>query len=141
SHREAATREAYREAKMKNDPFKKGDLEKAESDSDMAGHYTNVIIKKNDKILFLKRAKDKVIEPNKYCLPDSHIEEGETIQEEAARELKEEAALDFDAGCMYIIGKAKCADGKWAFYLGCTPHEGEVMLLDGETVNACWMTQ
>lgn len=123
-----------------------GQGETVEYDSPVEGHYANVIVRRTfkegekevSKILFLKRASTKVIEPNKFCLPGGHIDEGETIETAALRELKEEANLD--ASSAYIIGKAKCEDGKWAFYLSAYP-QGEVMLLDGESVNAAWMSQ
>lgn len=109
-------------------------------------HYANVIVKRTfkagdsqiEKILFLKRAADKVIAPNKYCLPGGHIDEGETIEEAGLRELKEEAGLTAENA--YVEAKAKCEDGKWAFYLRAWP-QGDVMLLDGENVNAAWMTE
>lgn len=110
-------------------------------DSPVEGHYANVIVKDKDgKILFLKRAANKVVAPNQYCLPGGHIESGETIEVAAARELKEEAGLECDPGCLYVRGKAKCGDGKWAFYLD-GYSKGTVMLLDGESANACWMSQ
>lgn len=108
-------------------------------DSPVEGHYANVIIKDKDKILFLKRASNKTVEPNKYCLPGGHIDEGETVEQAACRELKEEANIDCSS--CYIIGKAKCADGKWAFYLQAHPQFNDVALLDGESVNAHWMSR
>lgn len=112
-------------------------IEKAES---FENHYANVIVKKDGKILFLKRASDKKIAPNQWCLPGGHIDAGESIQQAAARELEEEANLTCDPSCMWIIGKAKCDDNKWAFYLSAYP-QGEVALLDGESSNAKWMKQ
>ena len=113
----------------------------------MQGHYANVIVRKTvregenqiSKILLLKRANDKIIEPGKYCLPGGHIDEGESIEQAACRELKEEANLT--APGAYMIGKAKCADGKWAFYLEAYPEHTDVALLDGESINAHWMSQ
>lgn len=110
------------------------------------GHYANVIVNRSfkegnktvNRILLLKRAPDARIAPNQYCLPGGHIEEGETIQQASIRELKEESNLDADGA--HIAGKAKCEDGKWAFYSRAYP-TGEVALLDGENINACWMCE
>lgn len=108
----------------------------------LAGHYSNVVIKnKEGKILFLKRADDKAVAPGKYCLPGGHIDGDETIVQAGIRELKEEANIECDD--LYPAGKAKCADGKWAFYLypGCVIESGQLALLDGESSGACWMSQ
>lgn len=114
-------------------------LKKPSKVFDPKDHYANVIIKKDNKILFLKRAEDKVIAPGKYCLPGGHIDEGESIEEAGLRELKEEAGLT--ANYASIAAKAKCGDGKWAFYLYAYPEDGDIMLLDGESQNAAWMTE
>lgn len=110
-------------------------------DSPVEGHYANAIVCKYIKgekyILFLKRAADKAVEPGKWCLPGGHIDEGETIEQAAARELKEEANLDSTGG--YVRGKAKCDDGKWAFYVEISPDSHSLALLDGESQNATWM--
>jgi len=113
------------------------------------GHYANMIVKRAfnvdnnsktvEKILFLKRAKDKELAPGQYCLPGGHIDAGETIQQAAIRELKEEAGLVADYA--YIEAKAKCDNGKWAFYLSSYIDSGDVVLLDGENDGYQWMTQ
>jgi 8-oxo-dGTP pyrophosphatase MutT (NUDIX family) len=104
------------------------------------GHYANAIVKNEEgKILFLKRANDKVIAPGKYCLPGGHIDEDETIEEAGLRELKEEAGLCGNYG--NIAGKAKCQDGKWAFYMYVHPEDYAVKLLDGESAGMAWMDE
>lgn len=137
---------------LKQDDIQKGlDFIKTEilikSHGSYEGHYANAIVRKWEKdsngknvckILFLKRAPDKVIEPNKYCLPGGHIEENETIEQATLRELKEEANLLADNA--NILGKIKCLDGKWAFYSSVWAW-GDLALLDGENTNAHWMSE
>lgn len=149
--------DAKKIAKKRNDGLNKGDEDIKKSheplaielagkgdviyDSPVEGHYANAIVCKHIKgekyILFLKRAADKAVEPGKWCLPGGHIDEGETIEQAAARELKEEANLDSTGG--YVRGKAKCDDGKWAFYVEISPDSHSLALLDGESQNATWM--
>lgn len=109
--------------------------------TEFEGHYANVIVRKDNKILFLKRSATKDIAPNQYCLPGGHIDKGETIQQAGSRELKEEANLDCQPDSMWISAKAKCDDGKWAFYMNAWGGGGEVALLDGESQNASWFTK
>ncbi len=126
-------------------PFAKA----ADDGEGYTGHYANVLLKKEfveggkktEKILFLKRAPGKAIAPNQYCLPGGHIDEGENIIEAGARELKEEANIDGQQ--LYITAKAKCDNGKWAFYLksfSAVP-DSTLALLDGENIGACWMSR
>jgi 8-oxo-dGTP pyrophosphatase MutT (NUDIX family) len=111
----------------------KGDVE---FQGAMEGHYANVIVRKGDRILFLQRAKNSKMEPGKLCLPGGHIDKGETVKQAAQRELKEEANIECDS--FRMIGKIKCADGKWAFYLNAYCDQ-DPALLDGENSNAMWM--
>jgi 8-oxo-dGTP diphosphatase len=104
-----------------------------------AGHYANVIIRQDDKILFLKRAYDKVLAPGQYCVPGGHIDAGESITQAGLRELKEEAGLT--ANYAHILGKAKCENGKWAFYMAASPEDFDLKLLDSESIGAAWMTR
>lgn len=118
---------------------KKEEIQKSET---FEGHYANVICRNGDKILFLKRASGKKIAPGQWCLPGGHIDAGESITQAGARELKEEANIDCDVNSLWVSSKAKCDNGKWNFYLnGCYPQSDSVALLDGESVNASWMTK
>jgi len=144
--------ERKKEAKKQRKEMKKyaGKLQKADyglklsalkqrKEGEYNGHYANAIVRRGDKILFLKRANGKVIAPGKYCLPGGHIDDFESISEAAIRELKEEAGLT--ASHAYLVAKAKCQDGKWAFYLevtGCSDND-PVMLLDEESAGAAWI--
>ena len=157
---ESGTEEERKKEAKKQKKELEGEIEKSEKiqsttlinkstqfDSDLVGHYANIIVKRTfreqdkdvTKILFLKRAASKVVAPNQYCLPGGHIDEGETLVQAAIRELKEEANLDCNGA--YPVGKAKCEDGKWAFYLTSYSSHGDVAILDGESVNACWMCE
>lgn len=53
-----------------------------------------VLITKNDKVLFIERI--KVSEPMYYVLPGGGVEEGETPEEAAIREMKEELGVDVE---------------------------------------------
>lgn len=106
---------------------------------DLTGHYVNAIIRRDGKLLFVKRAANDDLGPGTYCLPGGKIETGESIPVAMCRELKEETSLECDSDCFWLKAKAKCSDGKWAFYLSGSP-SGDVKLLDGENENARWMT-
>ena len=54
----------------------------------------DMLVIKDDKILLEKRAKGKLVEGGKYCLPGGHIDRDETIAQGALRELKEETGYD-----------------------------------------------
>ncbi|GJX36161.1 NUDIX hydrolase 1-like protein [Tanacetum coccineum] len=54
-----------------------------------------VFILNNDKVLFGRR-RSLSIAPNSYALPGGHLEYGETFEECAAREVKEETGLDIN---------------------------------------------
>ncbi len=147
-HREAAAKAHYMENYASTEHKEKMGMRKSEESEDFfekaksfEGHYANVILRRGNKILFLKRGNDKVLAPGQWCLPGGHIDAGESIQQAAARELKEEANIDCDADCLNISSKAKCENGKWAFYLNSWNSSGDVALLDGESQNAAWMTQ
>ncbi len=49
-------------------------------------------------VLYLRRAEDDDIMPNFWCVPSGHVEEGETKQQAALRELKEETGIEATEG-------------------------------------------
>lgn len=55
----------------------------------------NVLENSNGEILLLKRSGDKALGPGLWGLPAGHIEEGESPEAAARRELREEIGADF----------------------------------------------
>lgn len=60
-----------------------------------------VFVHDNGKLLIGKRAMTKKFLPGKYEMPGGHIELGETYEQAAARELKEEMGIDIEVGMPY----------------------------------------
>lgn len=55
----------------------------------------NVLENSDSEILLLRRSADKTLGPGLWGLPAGHIEEGETPEDAAQRELREEIGTDF----------------------------------------------
>lgn len=56
---------------------------------------TVAVINKDKKILILKRGPTAPWNPNNYCFPGGTVEENETLEEAASRELSEETGINF----------------------------------------------
>jgi len=67
-------------------------------------HVAKTIIEDNAKFLLIKRAKDSKFFPGQWDFPGGKIKADEKPSESAARETKEETALDIIIGDMIIEG-------------------------------------
>ena len=56
---------------------------------------TVAVINRDKKILLLKRGPTAPYNPNNYCFPGGTVEEDETLEETASRELSEETGINF----------------------------------------------
>lgn len=90
-----------------------------------------VVEREDGCILLLQRSK----EPNEFCLPGGKIEDGESNLEGCARELMEEAGIDFNMQEHGYLGWAKSAvkDRTVHVYHMCVDRDCSVMLSDEHT--------
>ena len=70
-----------------------------------------VVVVSEGQVLLVKRAENAGKYPNFWSVPMGGVEEGETFEEGAARELKEETMLDFNPQKLVYLGTIK--DGKY----------------------------
>ena len=72
------------------------------------------ILKDNDLFLAVKRNKNDILFPNAWEFPGGHLEDGETIKQGLARELKEEIGFneDFNPIITHYTDEIKQKDGK-----------------------------
>lgn len=66
-----------------------------------------VLIKKGGKILLLKRSQKVSHGRGEWALPGGHLEFGETLEEAAIREVKEEADLKIDQPKFFCVFNAR----------------------------------
>lgn len=75
-----------------------------------------MLVEKDGKILLIER---KIFPPG-FALPAGHVDDGETYEQAAARELKEEVGLDAKKLTLLIEGRKenKCSreDGTWHYW-------------------------
>ncbi|MEX1381985.1 NUDIX domain-containing protein [Lutibacter sp.] len=107
--------ELYTQALTKIKEFREN-IEKASKQE-----YSDFIIlnERGNKILLLRRGNVNKLEPNKFCLPGGHVDEGENIEAAAYRELKEETGLEVTPIDGYYIDSFKNTDGSTSHYF-CT---------------------
>jgi mutator protein MutT len=87
------------------------------------GTRAGIIIADTDKILLLNRNhKGRQF----YCIPGGHVEEGETPEECAVREMKEESSLNVELGDLFIEleNQGRKEYYFWATSWSGTPHLG-----------------
>lgn len=68
-------------------------LNKSEKTDDFKNYADCVVISNDNKLLILQRSGHDDFQPSKWCLPGGKIEQGETSEESAVRELVEETNL------------------------------------------------
>lgn len=94
------------------------------------------ILIRGKRTLLTKRANTVKYNPNKWSCPGGHLEEGETYEEAAIRELKEETNLDFVPREM--IFKKISEKKELRFFIGL--FSGRVTLQEEELDGWAWFT-
>lgn len=103
-----------------------------ESKSLSLNKYADVVVKKGDKTLFLERSVDSDIEPNKIGLAGGKIEDGESPEMAAVRELKEETGINKEQEDLKKIKTINNDDGSTSHYFEVEISEDEEIALDPE---------
>lgn len=98
-----------------------------------------MLVEQDGKILLIER---KIFPPG-FALPAGHVDDGETYEQAAARELKEEVGLDATKLALIAEGRKEneCSreDGTWHYWkIYRVDAEGEVTRSEGETKSARW---
>jgi 8-oxo-dGTP diphosphatase len=94
------------------------------------------LILKENKILLVKRSSNANTFPNTWTCPGGRSKEGESPQQTAARELKEEVNLDFKPRMLFKKGKHKGSElfrflGDWS---------GDVKIQEEELSDYNWFS-
>ncbi len=99
-----------------------------------------LIIKKDGKILFIRRSKMKKILPNIWAFPTGTVESNEKMEDTAKREAKEE--LDIDINVEKILGAKELPEfGDKLHFIICDIKSGEPKIKDSKEINSVkWLT-
>lgn len=127
-----------RRTKILNNFWNKGLDYYKENQEGLKSDFTDAIIVKNAKMLFLKRSKDSEIEPDKWGFPGGHLEKFLNQETNVLKEIKEESGLDI-LSCK-LINTKNLDGGRKIYYFLCTPAEGEVVLNNEEHSQYKWMS-
>jgi 8-oxo-dGTP pyrophosphatase MutT (NUDIX family) len=128
-----------RRAKILNNFWTKGLDYYKENHNGLKSDFTDALIVKNGKMLFLQRTKDSKIEPGKWGLAGGHLEKFLSQEKNVLKEVKEETGLDI-IDCK-LINVKDLAGGRKIYYFLCIPtFEGEVILNNDEHFQYKWMS-
>lgn len=109
-----------------------------ENNNGLKSDFTDALIVKNGKMLFLQRSKDSEIEPNKWCVPGGHKEKFLSEEKNVLKEIKEETGLDIISS--KLINVKDLVGSRKIYYFLCTPSEGEVIINNEEHSQYKWMS-
>lgn len=134
-----------RRAKILNNFWTKGLDYYKENHDGLKSNFTDALIVKNGKMLFLQRAKESKIEPEKWGLPGGHLEKFLSPERNVLKEIKEETGLDIID--YKLVNTKDFEGGRKIYYFLCTPSlgygnqtNGEVILNNNEHQNYKWMS-
>lgn len=127
-----------RRAKILNNFWTKGLNYYEENHDGLKSNFTDALVIKNGKMLFLKRTKDSKIEPEKWGLPGGHLEKFLSPEKNVLKEVKEESGLDI-IECK-LINVRDIQNNMKIYYYMCTPAEGEVIINNDEHFQYKWMS-
>jgi 8-oxo-dGTP pyrophosphatase MutT (NUDIX family) len=115
-----------------------GKLKESEQEETPKKEYADVILmNENDQVLFLERSDDTDIEPNTLGLAGGKVEEGETPEEAAKRELLEETGMDVEE--LELVRVIENEDGSVSHYFKADAPEVVDLSLSEEHTNHVWM--
>lgn len=130
-----------RRAKILNNFWTKGLNFYKENHNGLKSNFTDALIVKNGKMLFLQRAKDSEIEPEKWGLPGGHLEKFLSPEKNVLKEVKEESGLDIIECKLINVRDVQGGNNKMKiYYFLCTPAEGEVITNNDEHFQYKWMS-
>lgn len=129
-----------RRAKILNNFWTKGLDYYKENHDGLKSNFTDALIVKNGKMLFLQRAKESEIEPEKWGLPGGHLEKFLSPERNVLKEVKEESGLDIIECKLINVRDVQGNKGMKIYYFLCTPAEGEVIINNDEHFQYKWMS-
>ena len=127
-----------RRAHILNNFWTKGLDYYEENHNGLKSNFTDALVVKNGKMLFLKRAKNNKIEPEKWGFPGGHLEKFLSPEKNVLKEIKEETGLDI-IDCK-LINVKDLVGGRKIYYFLCTPANGEVIINEDEHFQYQWMS-